>query len=169
VDLHACAWGKLAALGHSADLMFINSLASRGRIPHRNTSLNENCVCITATFAGNDRYGSKPDVMLLNFDVPFTPESRHSSAQSSCPLRTTCGLTRCSKTVSLFEHLVGASEQRRGFDRIETLAWAPLTADRQSPCHRWVAIPAPPVRRYRQALLPFEAWRPPRRETLRRM
>ena len=29
MDLHACAWGQLAALGHSADLMFSNSVASR--------------------------------------------------------------------------------------------------------------------------------------------
>jgi hypothetical protein len=26
VDLHACEWGQLAALGHSADLMFGNSV-----------------------------------------------------------------------------------------------------------------------------------------------
>jgi hypothetical protein len=44
VDLHACAWGQLAALGHSADLMFINSIASRRRIRHPNTLLNENVV-----------------------------------------------------------------------------------------------------------------------------
>ena len=27
VDLHACEWGQLAALGHSADLMYSNSVA----------------------------------------------------------------------------------------------------------------------------------------------
>ena len=57
MDLHASAWGQLAALSHSADLMFINSVVSRGQI----RSLNESCVCITANFVGNDRYGSKAD------------------------------------------------------------------------------------------------------------
>ena len=51
--------------------MFINSVASRGQI----RSLNESCVCITANFVGNDRYGSKADMTYLNFDVRFTPES----------------------------------------------------------------------------------------------
>ena len=32
------------------------------------------------------RFGSKADVTLLNFDVCFTPKSRHSTALSRCPL-----------------------------------------------------------------------------------
>jgi hypothetical protein len=32
------------------------------------------------------RFGSKADVTLLNFDVRFTPNSGHPSAQSKCPL-----------------------------------------------------------------------------------
>jgi len=35
-QFHACEWAQLAALGHSADLMFGNSVASRGRIRHPN-------------------------------------------------------------------------------------------------------------------------------------
>jgi hypothetical protein len=33
----------------------------------------------------NVRVGSKADATLLNFDVRFTPNSGHSTVQSSCP------------------------------------------------------------------------------------
>jgi hypothetical protein len=46
------------------------------------------------------RFGSKADVTLLNFDVRFTPESGH---------------------CALFDHLVGAAEQRKRYGEAKGL------------------------------------------------
>jgi len=40
--------------------------------------------------------GSTADVTLLNFDVRFTPESRHSPTRSGCLLWAISGLMHCS-------------------------------------------------------------------------
>jgi hypothetical protein len=44
----------------------------------------------------NVRFGSKADVTLFNFDVRFTPNSGHPSAQSKCPLWANSRLMQCS-------------------------------------------------------------------------
>jgi hypothetical protein len=49
------------------------------------------------------RFGSKADVTLLDFDVRFTPESRHSPAPSRCQLWAKSGLMHRNKELSLFE------------------------------------------------------------------
>ena len=60
--------------------------------------------------------GSKADVTLLNFDVRFTPESGHPSAQSKCPLWATSRQS-ASQQNCLFDHLVGTYKQgRRDFE-----------------------------------------------------
>jgi hypothetical protein len=48
-------------------------------------------IFVVANFASEGaaphvRFGSKADMTLLNFDVRFTPNSGHPSAQSKCPL-----------------------------------------------------------------------------------
>jgi hypothetical protein len=47
----------------------------------------------------NVRFGSKADVTLLNFDVRFTPESRHRSARWQCPLWAITGHPTCQSRI----------------------------------------------------------------------
>ena len=48
--------------------------------------------------------GSKADVTLLNFDVRFTPNSGHPSAQSQCPLWAMYGRRpRCKRNLTFCE------------------------------------------------------------------
>jgi hypothetical protein len=49
------------------------------------------------------RFGSKADMEGRQTDVRFTPKSRHSSGQLSCPL---CAMG------ALFDHLVGGGKHR---------------------------------------------------------
>jgi len=53
---------------------------------------------------------SKADMTPSNCDVRFTPESGHSPTRSGCLLWAKSG-----HQLELFDHLVGASEQRRGY------------------------------------------------------
>ena len=56
--------------------------------------------------AANVRFGSQPDMTLLNFDVRFTPNSGHSSPQLECPLWAMCGRLRVGKDF-LHERSIG--------------------------------------------------------------
>jgi hypothetical protein len=52
---------------------------------------------VVKTALSNVRFGSEADMARLNFDVRFTPESRHSPTRSGCPLWATSGLMQRSK------------------------------------------------------------------------
>ena len=58
------------------------------------------------------RFGSKADVTLLNFDVRFTPNSGHPSAQSKCPLWAKSRQSVLQQERTLFDHLVRALQER---------------------------------------------------------
>src|SRR5437868_8964376 len=54
-------------------------------------------LTVSTRYLSNVRFGSKADVTLVNFDVRFTPESRHRSARGQCPLWASSGLMHRSK------------------------------------------------------------------------
>ena len=61
------------------------------------------------------------DVCFSLNDVHFTPETRNVHCKSSCPLWANSGLMQRSKKRSLFDHLIGAGEQRRRHREAECL------------------------------------------------
>jgi hypothetical protein len=77
-------------------------------------------VAIGISSAANVRFGSKADIALGSGHVRFTPKSGHRSARRQCPLCAKSGLMRCNK-ILLFDHLVGACEQRRRDGQAECL------------------------------------------------
>ena|SRR5258705_135497 len=65
--------------------------------------------------------GSNSEVELADADFRFTPESRHPAVGLGCPFRAKKRLMRRSKSTSLFDHLVGAGQQRRWHDDAKRL------------------------------------------------
>ena len=57
------------------------------------------------------RFGSKADMCSAKGHVRFTPESGHVQCTSPCPLSANSGLMQLQQTASLFDRVVGASEQ----------------------------------------------------------
>jgi len=88
MDLHACASGQLAALGDSADLMSINTVALRGRIPRPTTSLSQPISEERTQYVriANVRFGSKADIGEGATDVRFTPKRGHAAAERAAPV-----------------------------------------------------------------------------------
>ena len=59
------------------------------------------------------RFGSKADIDPPSADVRFTSKSGHRLTEFGCPLCATFGREQPQQNRSLFDHLVGAGEQRR--------------------------------------------------------
>jgi hypothetical protein len=103
VDLHACAWGQLAAFGHSADLMFSNSVASGWRNGVQGSS------CTATILSSRCPLWVKSGHRIRRASCRFTPESGHQLCALGCRL---CAKSGHRIAMSRSDHLVGAKDKR---------------------------------------------------------